>query len=179
MLIFEDCANSALPARFLPLPRRFSASEWRGMLPAACFVCAERTVRYAAPPPPLRGPYLFCAGMARCASGGPFFSVLPEKNGEKRGAGGGIALSRLKKHFASACHSLIVRSARNALRAVRRISAIQKSCCGKYFCLQNRKVFALNPCGAFRFCPFLLRSLYGCGRETGQIKSLKVRESGA
>ena len=23
MLIFEDCANSALPARFLPLPRRF------------------------------------------------------------------------------------------------------------------------------------------------------------
>ena len=28
-----------------------------------------------------------CAGMARCVSDGPFFSVLPEKNGEKRGAG--------------------------------------------------------------------------------------------
>ena len=35
-----------------------------------------------------------------------------------------------------------------------------KSCCGKYLCLQNRKVFALNPCRAFRFCPFLIRRLY-------------------
>ena len=35
-----------------------------------------------------------------------------------------------------------------------------KFCCGKYLCLQNRKVFDLNLCRAFRFCPFLLRSLY-------------------
>ena len=41
-------------------------------------------VRFAKPHPPLRGPYLFpLAGV----SDGPFFSVLPEKNGEKRGAG--------------------------------------------------------------------------------------------
>ncbi|MFQ8836427.1 MAG: hypothetical protein ACLR8L_00730 [Oscillospiraceae bacterium] len=29
-------------------------------------------------------------GAFRCASGGPFFSVLPEKNGKKRGAGYGL-----------------------------------------------------------------------------------------
>ena len=61
------------PPDFFRFRGGFSASEWRGMLPAACFVCAERTVRYAAPPPPLRGPYLFCAGMAWDASGGSFF----------------------------------------------------------------------------------------------------------
>ena len=34
--------------------------------------------------------------MVQDASGGPFFSVLPEKNGEKRGAGRKIALTRRK-----------------------------------------------------------------------------------
>ncbi len=36
--------------------------------------------------------------MVQDASGGPFFSVLPEKNGEKRGAGREIALTRLKNN---------------------------------------------------------------------------------
>ena len=74
-------------------------------------------VRFAKPHPPLRGPYLFCAGMARCASGGPFFSVLPEKNGEKRGAGERNSAVAQKRHFVSAYHSPIALPARNALRA--------------------------------------------------------------
>ena len=105
------------PPDFFRFRGGFSASEWRGMLPAAYFVCAERTVRYAAPPPPLRWPYLFCAGMARCASGGPFFSVLPEKNGEKRGAGERNSAYAQKRHIASAYYSPMARPARNALRA--------------------------------------------------------------
>ena len=36
--------------------------------------------------------------MVQDASGGPFFSALPEKNGEKRGAGREIALTRLKNN---------------------------------------------------------------------------------
>ena len=36
-----------------------------------------------------------------------------------------IALTRLKKHFVSACHSPMARPARNALRAERRIRAVQ------------------------------------------------------
>ena len=74
-------------------------------------------MRFAKPHPPLRGPYLFCAGMARCASGGPFFSVLPEKNGEKRGAGERNSAYAQKRHIASAYYSPMARPARNALRA--------------------------------------------------------------
>ena len=118
MLIFEDCANSALPARFLPLPRRFflrqngagcfrrhvsyapkgrcdmrrrlrrsaghifSAPEWRVVPPAAHFVCAGGALRFAAPSPPLRGPYLFCLGrkdMEEKTAGMRNRAVAPDK----------------------------------------------------------------------------------------------------
>ena len=39
------------------------------------------------------------------ASGGPFFSVLPEKNGEKRGAGVRNSAYAPKKYFVFAHHS--------------------------------------------------------------------------
>ena len=50
-------------------------------------------------------------------SAGPFFSVLPEKNGKKRGAGDANSADAQKRHFDSACHSPIARPSRNALRA--------------------------------------------------------------
>ncbi len=52
MLIFEDCANSAPSARFLPLPRRFFCVRMARAL--------------------LRRPILFCARTARDASGSVF-----------------------------------------------------------------------------------------------------------
>ena len=55
--------------------------------------------------------------MAQDASGGPFFSVLPEKNGEKRGAGERNSAYAQKRHIASAYYSPMARPARNALRA--------------------------------------------------------------
>ena len=48
---------------------------------------------------------------------GHIFSVLAEKIWKKRPLGREIALTRLKKHFASACNSPIARPAKNALRA--------------------------------------------------------------
>ena len=50
-------------------------------------------------------------------SAGPFFSVLPEKNGKKRGAGDANSAVAPEKHFDSACYSPMARPARNALRA--------------------------------------------------------------
>ena len=50
-------------------------------------------------------------------SAGHIFSVMAEKIRKKRPFGREIALTRLKKHFASAYHSPIVRPVRNALRA--------------------------------------------------------------
>ena len=60
---------------------------------------------------------IFLHQPVRNASGGPFFSVLPEKNGEKRGAGERNSAYAQKRHFDSACHSPIALPARNALRA--------------------------------------------------------------
>ena len=60
---------------------------------------------------------IFLHQPVRDASGGPFFSVLPEKNGEKRGAGERNSAYAQKRHFDSACHSPIALPARNALRA--------------------------------------------------------------
>ncbi len=168
MLIFEDCANSALPARFLPLPRRFFCVRMARDASGGMFRMRRKdgAICGAASAAPRAISFLRRNG-ALCLRRPILFCLARKEWGEKRRWRRRIALTRLKKHFASACHSLIVRSARNALRAVRRISAIQKSCCGKYFCLQNRKVFALNPCGAFRFCPFLLRSLYWLRKRNG------------
>ena len=58
------------------------------------------------------------------ASGGPFFSVLPEKNGEKRGAGIRNSAAAPKRHVDSAFRSSFVRPLRNVLRAAHRISLI-------------------------------------------------------
>ena len=69
--------------------------------------------------------------MARDASGGSFFCTnrcgMPpaahsflscqKRMGRKEAPENEIALTRLKKHFVSACHSLMIRPARNALRA--------------------------------------------------------------
>ena len=61
---------------------------YKGALPPTNhFGCAEGALRFAAPSPPLRGPYLFCAGMAWDASGGILFSGLSEKSMQKRDAG--------------------------------------------------------------------------------------------
>ena len=57
------------------------------------------------------------APKARDASGGILFSGLSEKSMQKRDAGERNSASRLKRHFDSACHSPIMRPARNALRA--------------------------------------------------------------
>ena len=70
--------------------------------------------------------------MARDASGGSFFCTnrcgMPpaahsflsrqKRMGRKEALGYEIALTRLKRHFVSVCHSLMIRPARNALRAV-------------------------------------------------------------
>ena|GEM_PF-4674085 len=75
---------------------------------------------------------LFCAGMAQDTSGSLFFLHQPcgmppaahsflscqKRMGRKEALGYEIALTRLKKHFASAYHSPIALPARNALRAV-------------------------------------------------------------
>ena len=61
--------------------------------------------------------YIFPAPKAQDASGGPFFSVLPEKNGEKRGAGREIALSRLKSLSFCFAFSRYTVLRPNALRA--------------------------------------------------------------
>ena len=47
------------------------------------------------------GHIFFCAGMAWDASGGPFFSVLPERDGEKRGAGDANGAYAPEKLFVS------------------------------------------------------------------------------
>ena len=60
---------------------------------------------------------IFLHQPVRNASGGPFFSVLPEKNGEKRGAGERNSAYAQKRHFGSACHSPMACPVRNALRA--------------------------------------------------------------
>ena len=57
------------------------------------------------------------APKARCASGGILFSGLSEKSMQKRDAGDANSAYAQKRHFASACHSPIVRPVRNALRA--------------------------------------------------------------
>ena len=49
--------------------------------------------------------------------GHTFFWLVRKKYAKKRRWGREIALTRLKKHFASACHSPIARPVRNALRA--------------------------------------------------------------
>ena len=101
----------------MPPAACFGCAGWRRVSPTVCFECAEGAVEFGAPSPPLRGPYLFCAGMARDASGGPFFSVLPEKNGEKRGAGREIALTRLKSLSFCFAFSRYTVLRPNALRA--------------------------------------------------------------
>ena len=51
------------------------------------------------------------------ASGGILFSGLSEKSMQKRDAGVRNSAYAQKRHFDSACHSLMIRPARNALRA--------------------------------------------------------------
>ena len=93
-------------------------TPYKGALPPTNhFGCAEGALRFAAPSPPLREPYLFCAGMARNASGGPFFSVLPEKNGEKRGAGDANGAVAPEKLFVSLYVLSFCFRRLNALRA--------------------------------------------------------------
>ena len=92
---------------------------YKGALPPTNhFGSAEGALRFAAPSPPLRGSYLFCAGMARCVSDGPFFSVLPEKNGEKRGAGERNSAYAPEKLFVSLYVLSFCFRRLNALRAV-------------------------------------------------------------
>ena len=74
-----------------------------------------------------------------CRSAGPFFSVLPEKNGEKRGAGTiFIALARLNKRFVIRYVLSFCFRSQNSLRAARTISALGMSECGKYLTYGNR-----------------------------------------
>ena len=74
----------------------FSAPEWRGMPPEAHFSAPTG---------------------AECLRRHTFFWLVRKKYAKKRRWRREIALSRLKKHFASAYHSPIALPARNALRA--------------------------------------------------------------
>ena len=115
----------------------------------------------------------FFAPEAQVVSDGPFFSVLPEKNGEKRGAG------ERKRAYApeKACRSILryvvsFPSSKRPSGGPQNFCCL-KFCCGKYLCLQNRKVFALNLCRAFRFCPFLIRSFYWLRKRNEPSKKTK------
>ena len=121
---------------------------------------------------PKRGEVFF-APEAQVVSDGPFFSVLPEKNGEKRGAGERNRAYAPEK----ACRSILryvvsFPSSKRPSGGPQNFCCL-KSCCGKYLCLQNRKVFALNLCRAFRFCPFLLCSLYWLRKRNEPSKKTK------
>ena len=118
MLIFEDCANSALPARFFPLPRRFFLRR-NG---AGCF---RRHVSYAP-----KGRCDMRRRLRRSAGhifSAPEWRVVPpaahsflscqKRMGRKEALENEIALTRLKRHFVSAYHSPMARPVRNALRA--------------------------------------------------------------
>ena len=171
MLIFEDCANSALPARFLPLPRRFFLRR-NG---AGCF---RRHVSYAP-----KGRCDMRRRLRRSAGhifSAPEWRVVPpaahsflscqKRMGRKEAPGTRNRAVAPEKVF-----FFCVPFTDRAFRKERPSGGPQnfcclKFCCGKYLCLQNRKVSVPNPCGAFRFRPFLLRSLYWLRKRNGSSK---------
>ena len=63
------------------------------------------------------GGSFFCTNRCGMPPAAYFFLACQKKVCKKETPENEIALSRLKRHFVSACHSLMIRPARNALRA--------------------------------------------------------------
>ena len=63
------------------------------------------------------GGSFFCTNRCGMPPAAYFFLACQKKMGRKEALENEIALTRLKRHFVSACHSLMIRPARNALRA--------------------------------------------------------------